>query len=81
MIYFKDRGETMSLNRSELREKAMVILYQVDILKNNNVEFSVENLIEENLVQNFLSLQVKNMIITVNLMLDLYFRTIACLKI
>ena len=39
----------MGKTRSELREKAMVILYQVDILKNNNVEFSVENLIEENL--------------------------------
>lgn len=39
----------MGKTRSELREKAMVILYQIDILKNNNVEFSVENLIQENL--------------------------------
>ena len=39
----------MGKTRSELREKAMVILYQIDILKNNNVEFSVENLISENL--------------------------------
>ena len=39
----------MGKTRSELREKAMVILYQIDILKNNNVEFTVENLIAENL--------------------------------
>lgn len=39
----------MGKTRSELREKAMVILYQIDILKNNNVEFNVENLISENL--------------------------------
>ena len=39
----------MGKTRSELREKAMVILYQMDILKNNNVEFTVENLIAENL--------------------------------
>ncbi|MGN1337852.1 MAG: transcription antitermination factor NusB [Candidatus Coprovivens sp.] len=39
----------MGKTRSELREIAMVILYQIDILKNNNVEFTVENLIAENL--------------------------------
>lgn len=39
----------MGKTRSELREKAMVILYQIDILKNNNVDFNVENLISENL--------------------------------
>ena len=39
----------MAKTRSELREKAMVILYQIDILKSNNCEFSVENLITENL--------------------------------
>ena len=39
----------MGKTRSELRELAMVILYQIDILKNNNVEFTVENLIAENL--------------------------------
>lgn len=39
----------MGMTRSELREKAMVILYQIDILKNNKVDFNVENLISENL--------------------------------
>ncbi len=39
----------MGKTRSELREKAMIILYQIDILKNNNVDFNVENLISENL--------------------------------
>ena len=32
----------MGKTRSELREKAMVILYQVDILKNQKVEFTVD---------------------------------------
>ena len=39
----------MGKTRSELREKAMVILYQIDILKNNEIEFNVENIISENL--------------------------------
>lgn len=39
----------MGKTRSELREKAMIILYQIDILKNNKIEFNVENLISENL--------------------------------
>lgn len=39
----------MGKTRSELREKAMVILYQMDILKSNNVDFNIEELISENL--------------------------------
>ena len=39
----------MGKTRSELREIAMVILYQVDIMQNNKVDFSVEDLINENL--------------------------------
>ncbi|MGN1372382.1 MAG: transcription antitermination factor NusB [Candidatus Coprovivens sp.] len=39
----------MAKTRSELREKAMVILYQIDILKSNNCDYNVENLILENL--------------------------------
>ena len=39
----------MSKTRSELREKAMVILYQMDILKSNKVDFNIEELISENL--------------------------------
>ena len=40
----------MAKTRSELREKAMVILYQIDILKSNKCEYNVENLITENLL-------------------------------
>lgn len=39
----------MGKTRSELREIAMVILYQIDILKEQNIEFNVENLIRDNL--------------------------------
>ncbi len=39
----------MGKTRSELRETAMVILYQADILKNNNIAFNIENLITDNL--------------------------------
>lgn len=39
----------MGKTRSELREKAMVILYQIDILKEQNIEFNIENLIRDNL--------------------------------
>ncbi len=39
----------MGKTRSELREKAMIILYQIDILKSQKLDFSVENLIADNL--------------------------------
>ena len=39
----------MAKTRSELRERAMVILYQIDILKNNQIDFNIEELINENL--------------------------------
>ena len=39
----------MGKTRSELREKAMVILYQIAILKNQKLDYSVEDLIKENL--------------------------------
>ena len=39
----------MGKSRSELRETVMVILYQIDIMKNNKLDFSVEELITENL--------------------------------
>lgn len=39
----------MAKTRSELRERAMVILYQIDILKNNKIDFNIEELINENL--------------------------------
>ncbi len=39
----------MGKTRSELRETAMVILYQIDILKSQKVDFNVESLISDNL--------------------------------
>ncbi len=39
----------MGKTRSELRETAMIILYQADILKNNKIEYNIEELINENL--------------------------------
>lgn len=45
----KERGVFMGKTRSELRENAMVILYQIDILRSSNVEFNVEDIITENL--------------------------------
>lgn len=39
----------MGKTRSELREKAMIILYQIDIMKNQNIEYNVEELIKDNL--------------------------------
>jgi len=37
------------MNRSELREKCMVILYQLEIFKKNKMEIDVESSIKENL--------------------------------
>ena len=39
----------MKLNRSEAREKAMIILYQVDFYIKNNIEYTLEDVINENL--------------------------------
>lgn len=39
----------MGKTRSELRETTMVILYQIDILKSQKVDFNVESLISDNL--------------------------------
>lgn len=39
----------MAKSRSELREKAMVILYQISIMKKSNIDWNVEQLIEKNL--------------------------------
>lgn len=35
--------------RSELREKIMIILYQIDINRKQNIDYSVEKIIRENL--------------------------------
>ncbi len=39
----------MGKTRSELREKAMIILYQIDIMKEQKVEYNIEELIKDNL--------------------------------
>ena len=38
----------MAIKRSELREKIMTILYQIDLYKRNNIEFDVDSTIKEN---------------------------------
>lgn len=37
------------LSRSELREKAMTIIYQISLYKKNKMEFDVDRVIKENL--------------------------------
>ena len=37
----------MAKTRSELREKCMIILYQYDLMKNNKVEVSIDELIKD----------------------------------
>ena len=39
----------MAKTRSELREKIMIILYQIDIFEERNVPFNAEEVIHENL--------------------------------
>lgn len=39
----------MSLTRSELREKCMIILYQINILKSNNISVDVDSVIKDNI--------------------------------
>ena len=39
----------MALNRSELREKAMIILYQIEICKEQKMEYDVDKTIKANL--------------------------------
>ncbi len=39
----------MIYNRSDLREKAMIILYQIYLYKNSNIDYSIEDIISENI--------------------------------
>lgn len=39
----------MSLTRSELREKIMIILYQYDLMKTNKVECNLDDIIKDNI--------------------------------
>ena len=42
----------MALTRSELREKIMIILYQIEILKKYSASYDVEEIIKDNLEVN-----------------------------
>ena len=37
------------LSRSELRQKCMTILYQIDIMKQNELAYDIEEIMKENL--------------------------------
>lgn len=39
----------MQSKRSELREKICTILYQIDLYKNNHIEYNVDDVIKENI--------------------------------
>ena len=39
----------MKLTRTEAREKIMVILYQIDFYKKENIEYNLEDVFHENL--------------------------------
>lgn len=39
----------MTMTRSELREKIMVILYQIDIYQSSKIKYDVEEVIKENI--------------------------------
>jgi len=39
----------MKLTRSELREKIMIILYQIEIYRKENIEYDLESVFRENL--------------------------------
>lgn len=39
----------MSMTRSELRVKIMTILYQIDIYRQNSIEYDINNVIKENI--------------------------------
>lgn len=39
----------MAITRSELREKVMTILYQIDLYKQNKIEYNMDDVIKENM--------------------------------
>lgn len=39
----------MAISRSQLREKTMIILYQIDIFTKNDITFEIDNIIKENI--------------------------------
>ena len=41
--------EVIMKTRSELREKIMIILYQIDINRKQNIDYSIEEILRENL--------------------------------
>lgn len=49
VIMVKNKGASTMAKRSELREKIMVILYQIEIMKKNEIPYNIEEIIAENL--------------------------------
>ncbi len=41
-------GKKMAITRSELREKVMTILYQIDLYMQNKIEYNIDDVIKEN---------------------------------
>lgn len=39
----------MAVTRSELREKVMTILYQIDLYRQNKIDYNIEDVIKENM--------------------------------
>ncbi len=39
----------MGLTRSELREKVMTIIYQIELYKKNNIKYDIDDVIKENI--------------------------------
>ena len=37
------------MTRSELREKIMTILYQIDLFENNNISYNIDDVIKDNM--------------------------------
>ncbi len=42
-----NKGDKMQTNRSELRRQCMTILYQIEIYKKNNINYNVDDVINE----------------------------------
>ena len=40
-------GDKMSLNRSELRKKIMIILYQINVYEANNIDYIIDDIIKD----------------------------------
>ncbi len=63
----------MSVSRSELREKIMIILYQVDMYEKNKYQYVVEDVIKENVeISNEFVTEIVNGVISKKDIIDEY---------